>query len=376
MDSNKKKFGIYVFLSTFSRSLIEVFIPVILYKFGYSIKEVLLYYLIVNLVSLLITYPSIYISNKYNNKILSIVGITSFIALQVALNYMVRSMLYLILIAVLFAFYRRGYWISRRYYNLEIIKDKNIATSYSIIMILNQLAVVVSGYIGSLILDFVSLRVLTIIAIILFALCLIPINMMKFEHEKKQYNLNLKDTIKSIPKSDIYLFGSYELNNVIKFLIPLYIVIYVKDTYQTIGLVTLITNLALLIFTFLFGKKLDKSKSNYLKIAILLTVAIYILKVNSIGFALFIVSFIEGFVSKMYELSINKEFYTLSKQFEYYNYNLMYEITQNLFRSILVFILYITNLDIRNMIYVSLAFVLFGIFLKFKPKIEEEEYEK
>ena len=376
MDSNQKKFGIYVFLSTFSRSLIEVFIPVILYKFGYSIKEVLLYYLIVNLVSLFITYPSIYISNKYNNKILSIVGITSFIALQVALNYMVRSIAYLVLIAVLFAFYRRGYWISRRYYNLEIIKDKNIATSYSIIMILNQLAVVVSGYIGSLILDFVSLRVLTIIAIILFALCLIPINMMKFEHEKKQYNLDLKDTIKSIPKSDIYLFGSYELNNVIKFLIPLYIVIYVKDTYQTIGLVTLITNLALLIFTFLFGKKLDKSKSNYLKIAILLTVAIYILKVNSIGFALFIVSFIEGFVSKMYELSINKEFYTLSKQFEYYNYNLMYEITQNLFRSILVFILYITNLDIRNMIYVSLAFVLFGIFLKFKPKIEEEEYEK
>ena len=376
MDSNQKKFGIYVFLSTFSRSLIEVFIPVILYKFGYSIKEVLLYYLIVNLVSLFITYPSIYISNKYNNKILSIVGITSFIALQVALNYMVRSIAYLVLIAVLFAFYRRGYWISRRYYNLEIIKDKNIATSYSIIMILNQLAVVVSGYIGSLILDFVSLRVLTIIAIILFALCLIPINMMKFEHEKKQYNLNLKDTIKSIPKSDIYLFGSYELNNVIKFLIPLYIVIYVKDTYQTIGLVTLITNLALLIFTFLFGKKLDKSKSNYLKIAILLTVAIYILKVNSIGFALFIVSFIEGFVSKMYELSINKEFYTLSKQFEYYNYNLMYEITQNLFRSILVFILYVTNLDIRNMIYVSLAFVLFGIILKFKPKIEEEEYEK
>ena len=376
MDSNQQKFGIYVFLSTLSRSLIEVFIPVILYKFGYSIKEVLLYYLIVNLVSLFITYPSIYISNKYNNKILSIVGITSFIALQVALNYMVRSIAYLVLIAVLFAFYRRGYWISRRYYNLEIIKDKNIATSYSIIMILNQLAVVVSGYIGSLILDFVSLRVLTIIAIILFALCLIPINMMKFEHEKKQYNLDLKDTIKSIPKSDIYLFGSYELNNVIKFLIPLYIVIYVKDTYQTIGLVTLITNLALLIFTFLFGKKLDKSKSNYLKIAILLTVAIYILKVNSIGFALFIVSFIEGFVSKMYELSINKEFYTLSKQFEYYNYNLMYEITQNLFRSILVFILYITNLDIRNMIYVSLAFVLFGIFLKFKPKIEEEKYEK
>ena len=46
MDSNQKKFNLYVFLSTFSRNLIEVFIPIILYKFGYSLKEVVFYFLI------------------------------------------------------------------------------------------------------------------------------------------------------------------------------------------------------------------------------------------------------------------------------------------------------------------------------------------
>ena len=46
MDNNQKKFGIYVFLSTFSRNLIEVFIPVILYKFGYELKEVIIYFYI------------------------------------------------------------------------------------------------------------------------------------------------------------------------------------------------------------------------------------------------------------------------------------------------------------------------------------------
>lgn len=39
MDDNQKKFNLYVFLSTFSRNLIEVFIPLIIYKFGYSLKE-------------------------------------------------------------------------------------------------------------------------------------------------------------------------------------------------------------------------------------------------------------------------------------------------------------------------------------------------
>ena len=83
MNSNQKKFGVYVFLSTFSRNLIEVFIPVILYKYGYTLKEVLFYYLIVNAVSLILTYPFIYLSKKLNNKILSIIGIVAFVLVHI-----------------------------------------------------------------------------------------------------------------------------------------------------------------------------------------------------------------------------------------------------------------------------------------------------
>ena len=138
MDSNQKKFGIYVFLSTFARNLIEVFIPIILYKYGYTIKEVMLYYFVVNIVSLIISYPCIHISQKYNNKILSIIGILAFTILQILLNYMTYSIKYLLIIATLFAIYRRGYWISRRYYNLKVIKKNNISTTYSLISIINQ----------------------------------------------------------------------------------------------------------------------------------------------------------------------------------------------------------------------------------------------
>ena len=72
MNLKQKKFSIYVFLSTLARSLIEVYIPIILYKYGYSLKEVILYYLIVNLVSLLLTYTFIFISKNYYNKLLII----------------------------------------------------------------------------------------------------------------------------------------------------------------------------------------------------------------------------------------------------------------------------------------------------------------
>ena len=91
MDSNQRKFSWYVFLSTFSRNLIEVFIPIILYKFGFPLKTVILYYLLVNLFSLLLSYPCVYISNKYNNKILAIIGIMAFTILQVLLNFIYKS---------------------------------------------------------------------------------------------------------------------------------------------------------------------------------------------------------------------------------------------------------------------------------------------
>lgn len=376
MDNNQKKFGIYVFLSTFSRNLIEVFIPVILYKYGFEIKEVLFYYLLANVISLLISYPCVAFSKRYNNKILSIVGIFAFLVLQILLNYMVHSTWYLLIIAIAYAIYRRGYWISRRYYNLKVLKKEKISTTYSIISIINQVGVIVSAYCGSLVLDFVSLQTLTIIAIILFLISIIPLYKLQFKHENSEEKLEPIKNMKKIPKSNLYLFGSYELLNVVKFLFPLYIFIYVKNTYQTIGIVNLITNIALILFTYGFGKRLDKTKNNFLTFSILFTVIVYIFKANSMGYMLLIVSFLEGIATKMHELSINKEFYTLSKSFEYSNYNLIYEIIQNSFRSIVVFILFIFNDNLKIMIYASLFFILIGAFLKFKQiKVENHKLE-
>lgn len=135
---------------------------------------------------------------------------------------MTYSIKYLLIIATLFAIYRRGYWISRRYYNLKVIKKNNISTTYSLISIINQIGVIISAYIGSLILDYVGIHVLT---------------------------------------------------------------------------------------------------------------------------------------------SISKKFYTLSKNFEYNNYNLVYEVTQNFFRSIVTFIFFVFNFELKTMIYITLIFVLLGIFL-------------
>ena len=172
MDTNQKEFNRYVFLSTFSRNLIEVFIPIILFNFGYSLKEVILYFLLVNVFSLLISYPCVVFSKRYDNRLLSFFGILSFMVVQLLLNKICYSYIYIIILALLYALYRKGYWIARRYYNLKIMRKENISKTYSIISILNQVGVLLSSYIGSLLLDFVSVKALTLISVSLFIISL------------------------------------------------------------------------------------------------------------------------------------------------------------------------------------------------------------
>lgn len=373
MKENRKKFELYVFLSTFSRNLIEVFIPVILYEFGFELKEVIFYFFISNVFSLLLSYPCVMIARKFSNKLLTIIGIAGFVGTQMMLMNIQFGTWYLVLIGFLYALYRRGYWISRRYYNLKVMEKEKIASTFSVISIVNHLGVIVASYIGALMLDFVDVKTVTIISISIFVASLIPLALMKFKYEVSNEKLDVKSIVKEIPKRNLYLFGSYELLNVVKFLFALYLFIYVKDTYTTVGIYTLITNLSVLAFSYLYGKKIDNAK-NFLKLSIVLTVVTYVCKANATGIILVIISFFEGIFTKMHEISISKEFYVLSKKFEYSSYNLLYEYIQNSVRSIALFILYIFNVDLKIMIYIVLSFMLAGAFMNFKY-IEKEDHK-
>ena len=375
MVENQKKFNLYVFISTFARALIETFIPLLLFKFGYSLKDVVFYFLIYNFIELVISYPLVYLATKKGNKLLAIFGFVGFVLTQIMLNKMYIGLSYLIIIATLYAIYRTGYWLSRRYFNLKVIQKKNISSTYSIVTIVNQVALIFAGYIGSLILDFIGTNVLTIIAIVLYVISIIPLFMFKFEHDETNTDVKIElfKTIKEVSFNNIYIFGSYEILNVLKFFFTLYLFIYVKNTYQTVGLFNLITNLSVMIFAFYYGKKTD-GKKNYLKLSIILTCLVYVLKANVVSVLLVIISLLEGIAIKMYEISMNKEMYSLSKKFEYNNYNLMYEIVCKVFRAIVLVICYFFINDLKVMIYVSVGVILLGLFINVK-NIKKKDFE-
>ena len=133
------------------------------------------------------------------------------------------------------------------------------------------------------------------------------------------------------------------------------------------------TNLATLIFAYLYGKKINNSK-NFLHLSIMLVVIIYIFKANYTSYWLILISFLEGLFTKMYEISISNDFYKLSKKFNYENYNFAYECTQNFFRTIVALILMLFN-NLKVMIYIVLMFITIGISIDFnyKNKLDKEK---
>lgn len=367
MDNNQKKFNLYVFLSTFARNLIEIFIPIILYKSGFSLKQVIFYYFILNTFSAIITIFCVKFANKSGYRKLSIIGIISFIILQILLNNIKINILYLILTAIFYSTYRRCYWISRKFFSLKIIKKDNISKTYSFIIVCNQIAEIVGSYIGALLLDFIDIKVLTLISVILFLSSLIPLKKLDIQKSKNPVKIDLVKTIKKIPFEDIYIFCSYELLNATMFLFPLYLYIYVKNNYSVVGLLALITNTATIIFALIYGKKVNKKK-NYLSTSIFLRSIVYILKLNVTSLFLIVVSFIEGIVIKMNQISLNKEFFQLSKNYEYENYNLVYNFLETAFRAIIVLFLLLFINDLKVMIYITIFIFASSGFVKFKYK--------
>lgn len=367
VDNNQRRYNIFVFLSTFARQLIELFIPIILYKAWFTIKNVVLYYLCVSVFSCTLAPIVISIAKRIKYNIILLIWIISFVILQILIAHICVSIRYLILIAFLFACYRRCYWITRRLYNLKVIHNTNIWLSYTFISIINQSACMVATYVGALLLDFVNIGTLTCISIILFVISIYPISRIKTSKKRTaDTKLDLISTLKKINNSDKYIFGSYELLNFVRFLIPLYLVIYVSNTYQIVGVLQVLTWLATILFSYFYGKKINKKNVNFLNLSIFLVVLVYAMKINVTWIFLAIVSFLEWFISKMNEISVNKEFIKLSKWFDYENFNYAYEQTQNIFRLIVSATMFLFMNDLRVMIYFILLVMAVAIPLKFK----------
>ena len=214
---NQKRFNSFLFVSTFARSLIEIFISLYLFKNGFSIHSILVFYLLENIFSFFISILFVKLGERFNYSLVMYIGVASFIVLQIVLGNLMHSFPYILLISFLYAMYRRGYWVARRFYITEIMPERGSSIPYSIVMVVSEIASIASGFVGSFLLDSLNIFVLTIISSILLFISVLPLA--KIKSKGSHTKLELVKNLKKYNKKNYLAFSLYEINFSLLFII-------------------------------------------------------------------------------------------------------------------------------------------------------------
>lgn len=370
IKNNNIKFNTFSFLSTFSRTLIEVFISLYLFKNGCSVKVVLLFYFLVNIFSMPLSYLFVYIGEKTKYSLVMIIGIVAFILVQVFLWNIKITIPYIFLIALLYSIYRRGYWVSRRFYITKIMPPKETSGLFSIILVFSQIATIISSYLGANILENLNLFTLTTISVSILLISTVPLFFIKYD-KNKNLKIELLKNVKKIPKKNLLVFSFYELNNLISFLFPIYIAIYIKDTYSLAGGLNIVNNIAVILFVIIYGKIINK-KHNYLIVSTILLSCCTLLKLSTNAYFITIIYFIEGFISKMQNQSVTKIYFE-ERNIDLVHYNLIYQINECFIRAIVIIpLLFISEIKYMLLItefVIIIMLLIYVILIKTKNRI-------
>ena len=363
MKDNMVRFNIFSFLSTFARSLIEIFISLYLFKNGFSIKLILLFYLLENLFAILLSYVFVRIGEKYKYSVVMYIGIISFIILQIVLNNVVNSVLYIYLISFLYSMYRRGYWVSRRFYITNIIPKKDSSESFSFVLIFTQLSSIISGYLGAILLDGFSILSLTVLSSVLLFVSVIPL--INIQYKSTNTKIELIKNIKKYDKRNYIAFSLYELNNLLVFIFPIYIAIYIENTYIMASSINAVSNIAILLFIFIYGKIIRKK--NYFILSSILFILVCIVKLFLYNYFILVIYFIEGIIKVMQNQSVNKIYFENRKDMDLTHYNLIYQLVESVIRVVVVLPLLFIN-DIKFMIIFVLIVISVELFIYTRMK--------
>lgn len=363
--TREKIYNAFIFLSTLARSLIDCFIPIILYEKGISIKYIIFFLLLNYSLCFLLNIPLGFLGKKITFKWAMIA--TSF-SIGISYYYLLIAdfnITNLVIFAIFHVINTHVYWLSRHYYALDILPKHNLADEVGNIIIFSTLALIPVSYVGALLMNKLDIKFMLVIIIFLYMISIIPL--FKLTEKRKGMTTgifkSIKNIILKIPRKSFWFFILTQFRVVMRYLFSLYLFIYIKNNYEYIGIFNISVGVASTFFVYFFARKMDKEKKDYLILSGVLGCAIYLLKLNIVDTGLMLlIGLGEGLSDKMYEVAFNRNLYALGHQYEPIGYVVLVEGIQNMSRIVIIILLAAFAIDLKTILYVSsLMLVITGL---------------
>lgn len=362
--SDLKKYNIFIFITSFAKLLVEIFIPLILYNMSFTIKEIILFLILKYSFCLLFIPVGYFIGKKYSVSTLMILSSIIFSITYIYLSQINKNLTSLIILSILYSSYLMFYWLGRHTYGLSIIEDKKTTDNVSLYNIFTILGGLFSPFIGSYIIEKTSTLTLSTIVLVLMIISIIPLT--KIKKIKLNPNTQIKHIIKSFPKTN-YIFNTLDqLRYILYTVLPLWIYINIKSKYSYIGILNIITGLGSIIYIYLLSKKMDKNKKDYLSLSLLIMGTIYFLKITiTSNLAYLIITLFEGITKSSLDTITLRNTYVYQKNYCITSYIIFTEIINNIARTLFLIIFYIFNVPLKTMLLICILGIFLNVFIKY-----------
>lgn len=362
--SDLKKYNIFIFITSFAKLLVEIFISLILYNMSFTIKEIILFLILKYSFCLLFIPVGYFIGKKYSVSTLMILSSIIFSITYIYLSQINKNLTSLIILSILYSSYLMFYWLGRHTYGLSIIEDKKTTDNVSLYNIFTILGGLFSPFIGSYIIEKTSTLTLSTIVLVLMIISIIPLT--KIKKIKLNPNTQIKHIIKSFPKTN-YIFNTLDqLRYILYTVLPLWIYINIKSKYSYIGILNIITGLGSIIYIYLLSKKMDKNKKDYLSLSLLIMGTIYLLKITiTSNLAYLIITLFEGITKSSLDTITLRNTYVYQKNYCITSYIIFTEIINNIARTLFLIIFYIFNVPLKTMLLICILGIFLNVFVKY-----------
>ena len=353
--TNIKKYNIFILLSTIARNIVEVFSSVLLYKMGYSLKEILLFFSILYFVGAITSTLIIYLTRIINAKYILIFSSFVFSGSFYFMSIMEKSMSNLIIFSIIYGIGSYSYHSLRHYFAIKSM-DKDKKKDIGSILIFSNIGLIIAPILVSYVTKKLSIVILAIIVIVLSILAIIPL----FKLDIKDDNTEIK--FERISKNKILFFVLEQAKVINLSLQPLYLYLFINSKIEYVGIFNAIMGISACIFIYFFVRKIDDNK--YFKYLNILFCLLLLLKLNiKSKYLILIIGFFEGLGIKMFDVVSAENIYNIDKNTNVKGYLIIVEIIFCLVRSIFCLIGYFIN-DIKIILYLSIILIFMVGFVK------------
>lgn len=351
-----RKYNIFILITTISKSMIEIFIPIILFNKGLNIKEIITFYMIKYI--LLIIFTNLMNYFKVKNKILIYMSSAASVITYILLYTYHESYIHLLSIAVFYALYLCTYWLYRHNIALNIIENKKATDRSSLFMIITLIGIIPSSLLGGYLISRFNIIYLIILITILTIFSLFYIVEIKSDKDTKNPKIYVPFRNK--------LFLAFEQFKFITFTIfPLFTYNEILKSFTYIGFLNTVTAVSSIIYIFFLARLMDKKQKDYLSFMCILLGVTWLLKLNLFNVYIFmILTIFEGVSKYGLDTIVLRNIYCYGRDYEALKYNTYIENIRNFSRVIISFFLIIFNTTINAIIIIGAVSLFVSAFIK------------